>query len=99
MHYLLIYELAGDYLERRGEFRTEHLNLAWAAQECGEIVLAGALGEPADKAMLLFQGDSPAAAERFAKADPYVVNELVTSYKVRLWNTAVGDSATTPVRP
>ena len=99
MRYLLIYELAGDYLERRGEFRTEHLNLAWAAQERGEIVLAGALGEPADKAVLLFQGDSPAAAERFAKADPYVANGLVSSYKVRLWNTVVGDEATTPVRP
>ncbi len=99
MHYLLIYELAGDYLERRGEYRTEHLNLAWAAQERGEIVVAGALGEPADKAVLLFQGESPEAAERFAKADPYVVNGLVTSYKVRLWNTVVGDDATAPVRP
>jgi uncharacterized protein YciI len=99
MHYLLIYELAGDYLERRGEFRTEHLNLAWAAQERGEIVVAGALGEPADKAVLLFLGAAPEAAERFAKADPYVVHGLVTSYKVRLWNTVVGDDATTPVRP
>ena len=99
MRYLLIYELAGDYLERRGEFRTEHLNLAWAAQERGEIVVAGALGEPADKAVLLFQGNSPEAAERFARADPYVVNGLVTSYQVRLWNTVVGDMATTPVRP
>ena len=99
MHYLLIYELAGDYLERRGEYRTGHLQLAWAAQERGEIVVAGALGEPADQAVLLFQGDSPAAAERFAKADPYVVNGLVTSYKVRLWNTVVGDSAATPIKP
>jgi uncharacterized protein len=99
MHYLLIYELAGDYLERRGDYRTEHLNLAWAAQERGEIVVAGALGEPADKAVLLFKGESPEAAERFAKADPYVVNGLVTSYKVRLWNTVVGDDATTPVKP
>jgi hypothetical protein len=24
MHYLLIYELAADYLERRPEFRVEH---------------------------------------------------------------------------
>jgi uncharacterized protein YciI len=99
MHYLLIYELADNYLERRGDFRTEHLNLAWAAQQRGEIVVAGALGEPADKAVLLFQSDSPAAAENFAKADPYVINGLVTSYQVRLWNTVVGDSCTTPVRP
>jgi uncharacterized protein YciI len=99
MHDLLIYELADNYLERRGDFRTEHLALAWAAQERGEIVVAGALGEPADKAVLLFQGDSPAAAERFAAVDPYVTNGLVTSYKVRLWNTVVGDEASNPVRP
>ncbi len=29
MHYLLIYDLAPDYLARRPEFRAEHLTLAW----------------------------------------------------------------------
>jgi uncharacterized protein YciI len=99
MHYLLCYELAPDYLERRGEYRTPHLQLAWQAQERGELVLAGALAEPADRAVLLFQGDSPAAAEAFAKADPYVTEGLVLSYKVRPWSTVVGDLAFAPVRP
>jgi uncharacterized protein YciI len=98
MHYLLSYELAPDYLERRGQFRTPHLQLAWQAQERGELVLAGALAEPADTALLLFQGDSPAAAEAFARADPYVTEGLVLSYKVRPWNTVVGDLAHAPVR-
>lgn len=99
MHYLLCYDLAADYLERRGEFRNEHLTLAWAAQERGEIVVAGALSDPADMAVLMFQGESPEAAERFARADPYVKHGLVTGYRVRQWNTAVGDNASTPVRP
>ncbi len=99
MHYLLCYDLAPGYLERRGEFRNEHLILAWAAQERGELVLAGAISDPADSAVLLFQGDSPDVAERFAKADPYVTHGLVTAYRVRQWNTVVGDGATTPVRP
>lgn len=99
MHYLLCYDLAADYLERRGEFRDEHLKLAWAAQERGEIVVAGALSDPADMAVLMFQGQSPEVAERFAKADPYVIRGLVTGYRVRQWNTVVGDNATTPVRP
>lgn len=98
MHYLLIYELAADYLERRGQFRTEHLQLAWAAQERGEIVIAGALQDPADTAVLMFQGDSPDVAERFAKADPYVIHGLVTGYRVRQWNTVVGQAASNPVR-
>lgn len=99
MHYLLSYELSADYLERRGEFRDAHLKLAWEAQERGEILLAGALADPADTALLIFQGDSPDVAERFAKADPYVTHGLVTAFRVRQWNTVVGDAATTPVRP
>jgi len=99
MHYLLIYELAPDYLARRGEFRDEHLQLAWDAQERGEIVIAGALADPADQAILLFSGDSPEAAERFAKADPYVAQGLVTSWRVRQWNTVIGTDAANPVRP
>lgn len=99
MHYLLCYDLAPDYLERRAEFRNDHLQLAWQAQQNGELVLAGALSGPADMAVLMFQGDSPDAAERFAKADPYVSNGLVVSYQVRQWNTVVGDAACSPVRP
>lgn len=99
MHYLLCYDLAADYLERRAQFRTAHLQLAWQAQERGELVLAGALSEPADAAILMFQGDSPAAAEAFAKADPYVTEGLVRSYKVRHWNTVIGDMAFAPVKP
>ncbi|MGZ8290535.1 MAG: YciI-like protein [Telluria sp.] len=99
MHYLLCYDLAPDYLERRAEFRNEHLKLAWESQQRGEMVLAGALADPADQAMLLFSCESPEAVERFAKTDPYVTNGLVTGYRVRQWNTVVGDAAFTPVRP
>ncbi|HEX6794859.1 MAG TPA: YciI-like protein [Casimicrobiaceae bacterium] len=96
MHYLLIYELAPDYLDRRGAFRNEHLKLAWQADG---IVLGGALADPVDRAMLLFEGDSPASAERFAKADPYVKNGLVKRWEVRAWTTVVGKHAASPVRP
>ena len=99
MHYLMLYELAPDYLERRGEFRGEHLALAWEASARGELLLGGALAEPADLGVLLFEGDSPEVAKRFAAADPYVRNGLVTSWRVRPWTTVVGDQAATPVRP
>jgi uncharacterized protein YciI len=94
-----MYELAPDYLERRAQFRDEHLKLAWEAQARGEIVLAGALANPADTAVLLFCADSPEPAERFAAADPYVKQGLVSSYRVRQWNTVVGVDAFTPVKP
>ncbi len=98
-HFLLFYEVSPDYLERRGEFRVEHLKLAWESHARGELVLAGALAEPVDGAVLLFQGDTPEVAERFAAADPYVRNGLVTRWRVREWTTVVGDMAATPVRP
>ena len=99
MHYLLFYEAAPDYMERRGEFRDAHLGLAWEAHARGELVLGGALADPAGGAVLMFEGDSPAAAERFAASDPYVTNGLVTRWRVRPWATVVGGLAATPVRP
>ncbi len=98
MHYLLMYEVAPDYLQRRAQFRSEHLRLAWDAYDRGELVLAGALDSPVDGAVLLFQGDSPNAAEKFAAADPYVRNGLVARWRVRPWTTVVGKEAATPVR-
>jgi len=98
MHYLLMYDLAPDYLERRGQFRAIHLAVAWQASERGDLVLGGALADPADMAVLLFKGDSPAVAERFAAEDPYVKNGLVKNWRVRPWTTVVGETASSPVR-
>lgn len=99
MHYLLMYDVGPDYLERRAAFRDEHLRLAWQAHSRGELVLGGALADPVDGAVLLFQGESPAAAERFAAADPYVRHGLVTRWRVRPWITVAGTDAATPVQP
>ncbi len=99
MHYLLFYDVAPDYLARGAEYRGAHLELAWQAHARGELVLGGALADPVDGAILLFRGESPAVAEAFAAADPYVRNGLVRSWRVRPWTTVVGTDAATPVRP
>jgi uncharacterized protein YciI len=98
-HFLLIYSLADDYLERRTAVRDAHLRLAWAASERGELVLGGALLDPTDKAILLFSADSAAIVENFARADPYVTNGLVAHWEVRRWLTVAGDLSAAPVRP
>ena len=98
MHYLLFYDVVHDYVERRAAFRAEHLALARAAVERGELLLGGALAEPIDQSVLLFNADSPAVAEAFAKADPYVTNGIVKSWRVRPWTTVVGRDAAVPVR-
>ena len=90
MHTILFYDVVDDYVERRTQFRQIHLELAQQSQQRGELVLAGALAEPADGAVLVFRGDSRDIAEAFAKADPYVKNGLVKAWRVRKWTTVVG---------
>lgn len=99
MHFLLFYDIVPDYMRRRAEFRSVHLNHAWQAKKRGELVLAGALANPVDGTVLLFKVDSPTVVEEFARTDPYVTNGLVTKWWVREWTTVVGDGASTPVRP
>ena len=100
-HYLLLYDVVADYGTRRVPFRDAHLAHAWRAADRGDLVLGGALASPVDGAVLLFRGDSPAVAERFALEveDPYVLNGLVTRWRVREWTTVVGDGAANPIRP
>lgn len=91
MHYILFYEVIGDYVEKRAQFRELHLKHARASFDRGELVLAGALADPVDGAMLVFRGSSSETAERFAKSDPYVLNGLVKQWRVRKWNTVIGE--------
>ena len=93
MHYLLFYEAGDDYEERRKPFREAHIKHAREAVARGELVLGGALTNPIDGALLLFRGTSAAAAEAFAKSDPYVMNGVIRHWHVREWTTVVGPDA------
>jgi uncharacterized protein YciI len=93
MHYLLFYDAVDNYAERRTPFREAHIAYARAAVARGELVLGGAVADPADGAVLLFRADSPAAAANFAKSDPYVLNGLIKDWRVREWITVVGPAA------
>jgi len=97
-HFLLIYDYVPDYLERRGPLRPSHLELARAAVARGELQLGGAVpsGDP-PFGLLLFKGGSAAVAEDFARADPYVTQGVVASWRVREWITVVGEGALTKV--
>jgi len=86
--YALEYHVVGDYVARRAAFRDAHLRLAQAAAARGELRLGGALGDPPERALLVFS--TREAAEAFAAGDPYVVNGLVTRWEVRPWAVAVG---------
>jgi hypothetical protein len=91
-YYALFYDqLVDDFVNRRAPFREEHLRLARESYDRGEIQLAGALADPADGALLIFCGESAAAAEEFVNNDPYVRNGLVKKWHVRKWSVVVGN--------
>jgi uncharacterized protein YciI len=90
VYYLLFYDVVDGFAERRTPFRGAHLERARAAHERGELVMAGAHGDPIEGAVLLFATADRAVAERFAADDPYVQEGLVTAWRVRPWHVVIG---------
>ena len=95
-YYALFYDVVDDFVSRRSEYREEHLRLAREAHRRGELVLAGALTDPADRALLVFRAPGRSVAEDFAKSDPYVTRGLVTRWEVRSWAVVIGDEPGDP---
>lgn len=91
-YYLLEYALIDDYLARRAAFRDEHLALAREAHGRGDLILAGALADPADRAVLVWRTDDRSVVERFADGDPYVRQVLVTSWTIRTWTVVIDEA-------
>jgi uncharacterized protein YciI len=89
MHLVLEYRLVDDYLERREALRDEHLELARSAHARGELLLAGALPDPYDRALLIWTAPRE-VVERFVERDPYVRHGLVTGWTIRPWNVVIG---------
>lgn len=87
-HLLLEYDYVEDILDRRGPFREAHLAHLAAAKERGLVIAAGAAGDPPERAMIVLS-DDPAAAEALAAEDPYVLNGLVTEWRVTPWTVVV----------
>ncbi len=97
-HFLLIYDYVPDYLEKRGPLRPAHLEHARATVARAELLLGGAV--PHDHppfGLLLFKAETPQVAEDFARADPYVTQGVVATWRVREWITVVGGGALTQV--
>jgi uncharacterized protein YciI len=91
-YYLLEYVLIDDYLARRTAFREEHLALATEAHHGGNLILAGALAEPPDRAVLIWRTSDRSVIERFIDDDPYIRHGLVTSWTIRHWNVVIGEA-------
>ena len=88
-YFALIYDVIDDFINKRLPFRPDHVRGVRDAHARGELVMAGALGEPAG-ALLVFRAAVETVAEAFATNDPYVKQGLVTKWAVRPWAVVVG---------
>src|SRR5437016_2720378 len=92
-YFALTYNVVENFTGRRAPFRSSHLKMVQDAHERGEIVMAGALGDPPQKALIVFRATDGVVAERFAENDPYVTYGLVRSWSVQPWNVVIGGAA------
>lgn len=90
-YFALLYNVVDGFVERRAPYREAHLRLAQEARDRGELLLAGALGMPPDRALLIFRTNDSSTAAAFARADPYVLNGLVTRWEVQPWAVVIGN--------
>jgi uncharacterized protein YciI/heme-degrading monooxygenase HmoA len=99
-YYAVFYDLVDDFLARRTAFREEHLRRISECYARGELLLGGALADPADSALLVFHVHDKRIPEAFIQNDPYVVNGLVKEWKLRSWSVVTGNEASpNPVLP
>jgi len=92
-YFALIYDVIDGFADKRMPHRPAHLTQINDAHGRGELVMAGALGNPPEGALIVFKADSAEVVERFARADPYVTEGLVTRWRVLPWNVVVGARA------
>ena len=89
-YFALIYYVSPDFAQKRGGYREPHLKLVFEANRRGELVQGGAIGDPPDRALLIFRADDRSLAEKFAASDPYVTSGLVQRWEVQPWTIVCG---------
>lgn len=90
MYWVLFYDYAPDYLERRTPIRPEHFAWANEFRDRGELLMAGAFADPVDGAALIFKADTRETVEGFVAGDPYHRDGLVTGWRIREWTVVIG---------
>jgi len=90
MYFLLFYDYVENVVEQRAPYREAHLALVGEYVDRGELVLGGAFAGPVDGAAIVFKVENPTKIEKFVERDPYVINGLVTGWRIREWTVVVG---------
>ena len=96
MHYLMFYDVADDYAEKRMPFRAAHIAYARKAVARGDLVLGAPSRARPMGPCLCFAAPRRPSPKRLPPGS-YVVNGLVRQWRVREWTTVVGALAESPL--
>jgi uncharacterized protein len=84
-HQILFYDYVEDILTRRTPHRERHLQKIAEAKATGPMLMAGPVGDPVQGGVFVFKGADAAPIEAFIESDPYVINGLVTGWRIEPW--------------
>jgi uncharacterized protein YciI len=83
--HVLFYESAPDVASKAPAHFPAHKARLDDFHARGTLLMVGTFGDPqAEGSMSIFT--TPAAAEEFAREDPFVLNGVVRAWHIRAWN-------------
>jgi uncharacterized protein YciI len=90
LSFLVTYHYVPEMAERRTPHREAHIAWLRAGAEAGHLVLAGALQDPVDTGVLIFQAGDAHAVRRLLVDDPYAAANLIVGTSIRQIALVVG---------
>jgi len=88
--FLVVYRYVPDMERRRAPHREAHLEWLRELAAGGQVVLAGAVLDPVDSAVLVIRAQDLHAARQMLLDDPYARANLITEVVTRPMGLAVG---------
>lgn len=88
--FVVTYQYVPEMAERRTPHRQAHLDWLNEHAATGRLILAGAVQDPVDSAILVFRGADQHAVRRLLVDDPYAAANLIVGVTIRAIGLAIG---------
>jgi uncharacterized protein len=89
MKFVLFYELAPDGISKIKANIEEHKARLQEFHSRGVLLMAGAFANPSEGALGIFT--TREAAEEFIKGDPFILNGVVSTWRLQEWNEVLAE--------
>jgi uncharacterized protein YciI len=87
--YLVTTKYVPNADERRKPYREAHLAYNRDLKIRGKVVMAGALQDPLDSAVIVYKAEGPGEVIAHLSHDPYAQNGIWQEIRVREWALAI----------